>query len=148
MPSTSKDVIAAYNLTPRDVDIAIKALITMVDGNLKPDFEKLAKLAGFKDGVAAGKGWWATRKKLQAAGKAKADTDTNTDTKASDNIASSPIEARGGKRKLPASAPTTPRQSKRGGRGRGRAKNYAEPADDDDDEDEDSGAGSQNWDDV
>ncbi|KUI73544.1 hypothetical protein VM1G_08880 [Cytospora mali] len=35
MPTTSKDVIAAYNLTPRDVDIAIKALITMVDGNLK-----------------------------------------------------------------------------------------------------------------
>lgn len=35
MSTPSKDIIAAYGLTPRDVDIAIKALITMVDGNLK-----------------------------------------------------------------------------------------------------------------
>lgn len=35
MSTPSKDIIAAYGLTPRDVDIAIKALITMIDGNLK-----------------------------------------------------------------------------------------------------------------
>lgn len=127
MSTPSKDIIAAYGLTPRDVDIAIKALITMIDGNLKPDCDKLAKLAGFKDGVAAGKGWWATRKKLMAAkgGSGSGGEDGNGDD--GNGATSAPAtETPKRKRKTNDAGSGTP-ASKTPKRGRGRPKKNAEP---------------------
>ncbi|ROV96675.1 hypothetical protein VSDG_05554 [Cytospora chrysosperma] len=122
-----KDIIAAYGLTPRDVDIAIKALITMIDGNLKPDYDKLAKLAGFKDGVAAGKGWWATRKKLMAAKGAGGSSGEDGDGDDGSGATSAPAaETPKRKRKTNDAGSGTP-ASKTPKRGRGRPKKNAEP---------------------
>ncbi|ROV93810.1 hypothetical protein VMCG_08831 [Cytospora schulzeri] len=126
MSSPSKDIIATYGLTPRDVDIAIKALITMIDGNLKPDYDKLAKLAGFKDGVAANKGWWATRKKIMSAKGANGDDDADDADNDNDDITSAPASTPKRKRKnadTAAAAASSPAPK----RGRGRPKKNVAP---------------------
>ncbi|KKY39241.1 hypothetical protein UCDDA912_g00719 [Diaporthe ampelina] len=67
-----------FGLTPRELELTVKAMKTLVENGVKPDFEKLAKTAKFKDANAACKNWYFAARKLKASG-------SEVDGNASDN---------------------------------------------------------------
>ncbi|KAL1876303.1 hypothetical protein Daus18300_002932 [Diaporthe australafricana] len=121
MPAASnKDGPAAYGLTPREIEVTVKAMMTHVDNNVKPDFEKLAKMSNYQNATAAARNWYHVATKLKAAA-SKVDgedgaSNTNEDKKA-------------GKREA-ADDPVAP-PAKRG-RGRGRPKKPVQPTTEED----------------
>ncbi|KAG6367452.1 hypothetical protein INS49_001641 [Diaporthe citri] len=107
MPGASdKNGHPHYGLTPREVDLTIQAMITLAENNVKPDFEKLAKMAKYKDANAASKNWYFTDRKLKGVG-TDVDGEATNDNKAggkrgkrqADDMPQAPPAKRGRKRK-------------------------------------------------
>ncbi|KAJ0123203.1 hypothetical protein J7T55_011667 [Diaporthe amygdali] len=118
-----KDGLANYNLTPREVEFTVKAMITLVENKVKPDFEKLAKMSNYPTAQVAARNWWHTAAKLKAAGNI-AGGETSTGEANNGNAMNE--KAANGKKAGKRDAADDP-EAPPAKRGRGRAKNNVQP---------------------
>ncbi|POS71711.1 hypothetical protein DHEL01_v209896 [Diaporthe helianthi] len=74
------DTAQHYGLTPREVELIIKAMITVLESGGKPDFEKLAQMTHYNTPEIARNNWKFVKTKLMKAAGSRSEAKGNENT--------------------------------------------------------------------